>query len=73
MDVVHRAHRWADGWVCRESAAQNFTGWNILTADVTVRVPEVAQTLLLLSTAASEPLGSYAQMVWYGVENPYKP
>ena len=43
------------------------------TADVAVRPPDVAQTLLLLSTAASEPMGSYAQMGWYGVESPYKP
>ena len=42
-------------------------------ADVMVSPPDVAQALLLLSTAASEPMGSYAQMVWYGVESPYKP
>jgi len=40
-------------------------GWTDLPADVTVSPPDVALTLLLLSTAASEPMGSYAQMGWY--------
>jgi len=40
-------------------------GWSDLPADVTVSPPDVALTLLLLSTAASEPMGSYAQMGWY--------
>ena len=42
-------------------------------ADVAVINPTPAQNLLLLSTAASEPMGSYAQMGLYGLERPYKP
>ena len=44
-----------------------------LRAGVTVRVPDVAQDLFLLSIAASEPMGSYAQMGWYDVWSPCKP
>ena len=38
-------------------------------ADVTVKAPAPAQALFLLSTASSEPIGSYAPMVGHGQES----
>ena len=42
-------------------------------ADVTVISPGSAHDLLLLSTASSDAMGSYAHMVGIGLERPYKP
>ena len=61
----------ADHLNLREDAFTEIDAWD--PAGVTVRVPDVAQDLFLLSIAASEPMGSYAQMGWYDVWSPCKP
>ena len=42
-------------------------------ADLKLMVQTSAESLLLLSTAASESIGSYAQKDGYGIEIPHKP
>ena len=42
-------------------------------ADPRLKGHTPAESLLLLSTAASEPMGFYAQMDGSDIEKPYKP